>query len=192
MGGREEEEGSRGGAHDTQFIGRCLSVGPRPCTRTVASLLLLAQAHAVTLTDSFMAAGAIAPSLVKQSFTFSPWPISRRVEPWCHLGALRKTSLFRGHLAALPHTDSCAAKQGNTSRSWAPTIISSVSSPTETIATGICEALLGTCSGVTGVPLSHGEVALAAWQRGGTMCPSTRTNATSLGFVLQLHRRMSV
>lgn len=41
---------------------------PGLCTRTVASLLLLAQACAVTLRDSFIAACATAPSLIKQSY----------------------------------------------------------------------------------------------------------------------------
>lgn len=161
------------------------------CTKTVASLLLLAQACAVTLRDSFIAACATAPSLIKQSYasflsSFLCLANNQRAEPWSQLGTSAITLLFQGHLAQLfSYTNlyTCAVcfllpvynKQGNTSWAWAPTSLPFVSSPIESIATQICDALLGTHSGVTGVPLSHGEGALTAWQRrGGIMRLFTR------------------
>lgn len=71
--GGEDARGSGGRGQDPQLVGSwgAAALGalpwPRPCTRTAASLLLLARARAVTLRDSFIAACDTAPSLVQQS-----------------------------------------------------------------------------------------------------------------------------
>lgn len=82
-----------------------------PCTRPVASLLLLAQDCAVTLRGSFIAACATAPSPIKQSYPcfLSLFLCLANNQESKALISLVQQLLFQGHLAQLssqitPHT----------------------------------------------------------------------------------------